>query len=167
MTNRERVLAILSRKRPDQVPWIPRLKPWYDAQVLAGTMPKRFAGMSLREVERAVGCGTPARDGGIFHKRYENVEVVVTKKGNDTFTEYRTPVGTLTEHEYVSPELIAAGIHGRHQKYLLQGPEDYKLWEYVTEHTYYDPTYEKFLRLFKAIRRRECIYGWNGFNDIS
>ncbi|MCL5026228.1 MAG: hypothetical protein M1531_07010 [Chloroflexi bacterium] len=145
MTNRERVLAILARKSPDRIPWLPRLKLWYEAQLRAGTMPKRFAGMSLRELERAVGTGTPARDGKIFKQRYENVEVVVTKKGNDTFTEYRTPVGTLTEHEYVSPELAAAGLPGRHQKYLTQGLEDYKVWEYIAEHTYYDPTYEEYI----------------------
>lgn len=151
MTNRERVLAILERKRPDRVPWIPRLRLWYDADVRAGTLPKRFAGMSLREVERAVGCGTPVRDGKIFNKRYENVEVVVSKKGDDTFTEYRTPVGTLVEHECISQELAAAGLPGRHQKYIWEGPEDYKIWGYVAEHTYYDPTYEEYLAYDKKI----------------
>lgn len=175
MTNRERFLAVLARKSPDQIPWIPRLKQWYDAQVLAGTMPERFAGMSLREVERAVGCGTAARegrvfserpprgrslrgvryapgsDGELFHRRYGSIDVVITRKGADTFTEYRTPVGTLTEHEYVSNELQAAAIHGRHVKYLLEGPEDYKVWEYIVENTYYDPTYDEYLAYDKEI----------------
>lgn len=145
MTNRERVLAILARKRPDQVPWIPRLRLWYGAHLRAGTMPSKYAGMSLRQVEHAVGCGTPARDGKIFRERLENVEVVVTKKGRDTLTEYRTPIGTLTSHEYVTAELAQLGLSGRHQKYLLEGPADYRIWEYVVEHTYYDPTYEEYL----------------------
>ncbi len=160
MTNRERYLAILARKSPDQVPWLPRLKLWYEAQIRAGTMPDRFKGMSLRQLEKAVGCGTPAREGRIFQTRYENVEKVVTKKGDDTFTEYRTPVGTLTEQEYISPELQAAGLPGRHVKYLVQGPDDYKIWEYVAEHTYYDPTYEAYEAYDKEI-------GDDGFPMIS
>ncbi len=146
MTNRERILAIMARKAPDQIPWVPVLNLWYNAQVRAGTMPRRFAGMSLRELERALGCGDPGRNGRVFSKRYVNVEKVVTTKGNDTFTEYRTPVGTLTEHEYVTPELVAAGLHGRHQKYLLEGPKDYKIWEYIAERTYYDPIYDEYLK---------------------
>ncbi len=170
MTHRERFLAVLERRTPDHIPWVPRLKNWYDAQVLAGTMPERFAGMSLRELERAVGCATSARegkifserpprsrslrgvrwafggDGEIFHRRYDgDVEVVVTRKGPDTLTEYRTPVGAISEQEFISHELEAAAIHGRHVKYLLEGPEDYKVWEYITEHTYYDAAYDEYL----------------------
>lgn len=107
-------------------------------------MPERFKGMSLRELEKAVGAGTPAREGKIFNIRYEGLEKVVTTKGDDTFTEYRTPVGTLTEQVYISPELRAAGLPGRHVKYLLEGPEDYKIWEYVWEHMYFDPAYEAY-----------------------
>jgi hypothetical protein len=160
MTDRERFLAILARKAPDRVPWLPRLKLWYDANIRAGTMPKRFEGMSLRQLEKAVGCGTPARDGKIFETRHENLDVVVTKKGDDTFTEYRTPVGTLTEQVYISPELAAAGLPGRHVKHLLQKPEDYKIWEYVAEHTFYKPAYEAYLEYDKEV-------GDDGFPMIS
>jgi hypothetical protein len=145
MTNRERMLCVLARKRPDRIPWIPRLAPWHSHHVREGTIPKRYAGMTLREVEHAIGCGTPARGGKIFRERLENVEVVITKKGNDTFKEYRTPVGTLTSHEHITPELARAGLAGRHQKYLVEGPADYKIYEYVVEHTYYEPTYEAYL----------------------
>jgi hypothetical protein len=123
-------------------------------------MPDRFKGMSLRQLEKAVGCGTPARDGKIFKARYENVEIKVTTKGEDTFTEYITPVGTLTEQVYISPELAAAGLPGRHVKHLVAGPDDYRIWEYVTEHTYYEPAYDEYLAYDKEI-------GDDGFPMIS
>ena len=77
MTNRERLLAILDRQSPDRIPWIPRLQLWYNARRAEGTLPERFRGMSLRQVEHALRLGTPARDGHVFAERYEGMEVRV------------------------------------------------------------------------------------------
>ena len=63
MTNRERLLAIMDGRPPDRIPWIPRLLLWYNAHKKAGTLPARYRGMTLRQIERDLGVGTPARDG--------------------------------------------------------------------------------------------------------
>ena len=68
MTNRERILKILDGELPDQIPWIPRLSIWYEANLATGTLPARYRGQSLREIERHVFGGTAARDGAA---RYE------------------------------------------------------------------------------------------------
>ena len=105
--------AILDRRPPDRIPWIPRLKLWYDARVLSGTMPERFRGMSLREVERALGVGTPARDGRIFTVEREGVRVT-RREGLLQVTEYHTPMGSVrtTEHQSADLEAQAPGPRG-------------------------------------------------------
>ena len=69
MTNRERVLAVLAGEPPDRIPWIARLQLWYNARTAEGTMPERFRGRSLREVEQMVGTGNPARDSRVYRTR--------------------------------------------------------------------------------------------------
>lgn len=38
MTNRERIQAIIEGKRPDKIPWIPRLQIWYNAHKSKGRL---------------------------------------------------------------------------------------------------------------------------------
>lgn len=39
---------------------------WYNAQKKAGTLPVRYRDWPLRDIERDLGIGAPARDGYIF-----------------------------------------------------------------------------------------------------
>jgi uroporphyrinogen-III decarboxylase len=141
MNNRERLLTILKRQPPDRIPWIPRLQLWYNARKLTNTMPPRWEALSLREVERELGVGTPAREGRIYEVQYDGVEVIVRKEGAKRITEYHTPVGAVREVTGFSETLDQQGLPGRIEEHLLKGPEDYRVWEWVVEHTRYVPTY--------------------------
>ncbi|MAG37618.1 MAG: hypothetical protein CL878_15395 [Dehalococcoidia bacterium] len=145
MTNRERLLAILNGQAPDRIPWIPRLLIWYNARMQTNTMPDRFRGMSLREIERAVGVGAPARNGHIFETELRDVEVREHHTGRDTITEYTTPVGTVSFRTNLPPELERVGIQATEVEFLLKEPEDYDVLAFMTEHTVYHPTYEAYL----------------------
>jgi hypothetical protein len=151
MTNRERVLAIMNRQSPDRIPWIPRLKMWYNAHKRAGTLPERYRNLSLREVERALGMGDPAREGNVHTVEFDGVEVIKREKGGEEITEWRTPVGSVFKREASTPELDAAATHGRIIEYPLKGPADYSVWEYIAEHTRYTPTYEAYLEYEKKV----------------
>ena len=97
MTNRERILTILDGKVPDRIPWIPRLRIWYEANRREGTLPERYRNLSLREVERDVFGGTAARDGIIYRIELRSVEIRTRQIGEmETLTEYVTPVGSVT-----------------------------------------------------------------------
>ena len=103
MTNRQRLLTILDGNSPDRVPWIPRMDIWYRAQINRNTLPERFSGMSLREMEKALRLGTPAREGHVHRIEYNNMDVNVRQEGLDTITEYVTPKGTLTAKKKPEP----------------------------------------------------------------
>lgn len=145
MTNRERILAILDRKSPDQVPWIPRLQIWHTARQTTGTMPPEYAGFTLRDLERAMGVGTPARSGQIYRIQRPGVETKVHRHGNESVLEYTTPYGTVRQRRALTDTLAAVGIGESEVDYFLKTPADYDVLEYLAEHTCYVPTYEAYL----------------------
>ena len=146
MTHRERLLAILDGKPPDRLPWIPRLLIWHQAQIQRRTLPERYEGLSLREIERSLGMGTPARDGRIFRSVLHDVEVQQEQEGEDTITRYVTPVGTVSSRQRYSEVLRQGGIATRRDmENLISGPDDYAVIEYMIEHTEIVPTYDEYL----------------------
>jgi uroporphyrinogen-III decarboxylase len=144
MTNRERLLTILAGGSPDRVPWIPRLELWYGAHKLAGTLPTEYRDQSLREIERGLGMGTPAREARIFRTEIRDVEMRTKQQGNEIITEYITPVGTVSTVYRDSNELRRAGIRGRELEHVLKGPEDYVAVEYLIQHTEIIPTFDDY-----------------------
>ena len=151
MTDRQRILAILDRRPPDRIPWIPRLEIWHTARLATGTMPPEFAGLTLRQVERALGTGTPARAGRIFSIRRPGVETIVHREPNGSVLEYRTPLGSVFQRRVLTDTLKAVGIGESEVDYFLKDPRDYDVLEYLAEHTHYDPTYEEYLAYEREI----------------
>ncbi|MFH1570030.1 MAG: uroporphyrinogen decarboxylase family protein [Gemmatimonadota bacterium] len=145
MTNRERLLAIMDGRSPDRIPWIPRLQVWHTAHQRAGTLPARYRDLTLRQIERDLGMGTPARDGRVFRARQEgDVEVVTRPEGGSQVTEYRTPKGTVSVRQRHSAELDAAGIGGMEVEHLIKGPGDYAAATYLLSHTRYEAAYDDY-----------------------
>jgi len=144
MNHRERYQAVLDGRPPDRVPFAPRLLLWYNARLATDTMPDEYKGLSLRELERKLRIGTPARDGKVFAMRHEGVEVVTRRDGGQYIVEQHTPVGTLRTVTHYSDDLNALDMAGREEEWLLKTPEDYRIWEWIWEHTYWDPAYKDY-----------------------
>ena len=150
MNHRERFTAVLDGRPPDRVPFAPRLLLWYNARMATDTMPPPYKGLTLRELERKLNLGTPARDGKVFDMRTEGVETVVRIEGGARasesvrIVEQHTPVGTLRSVTHYSDDLNALDMAGRVEEWPLKGPEDYRTWEWIWEHTYWTPAYEAY-----------------------
>ena len=114
MTNRERLLAIMARQSPDAIPWIPRMEIWYEAHRRRGSLPARYEGWSLRQIERDLSMGTPARDGQVYRPELRDVEVERRQEGDDTVTEYYT---SLLWH-MLNPTLILS--YGYNKSFITQ-----------------------------------------------
>lgn len=151
MTNRERLLAILDGRPPDQIPWIPRLLVWHTARQKTGTMPPEYRGLNLRELEHALGVGTPARGGHVFRVLRSGVETAVHRSGRESVLEYRTPVGAVRQRRVLTDTLAAVGIGESEVDYFLKSPADYDVLEYLAEHTAYEPTYDAYLAYEREI----------------
>lgn len=145
MTNRERALAILDGTPPDRVPWIPRLLLWHTAHRLAGTLPERYRGWTLRDIERDLDMGTPARDGRVFRTRTRGVETRSRPlDAMTTLTEYITPAGTVSTLFRGSERLRETGIADLQTEFILKRREDYAVAEFIVENTDYEETYAEY-----------------------
>lgn len=152
MTNRERILAILDGKSPDRIPWIPRLQIWQTAHAKQGTLPQRFEGLSLEDLEIELGMGASARLGQILaFDRRGDVEVAREREGASTVTTYRTPVGTVSTRHLTSEEHERMGIEHLEVEHMIKGPEDFGVVEYMVANTYYTGTPERYLAYEAAI----------------
>jgi hypothetical protein len=72
-------------------------------------------------------------------KSSARVEVKSTRKDNTIYTEYHTPVGTLTSEQVYSE--TAHTIY--HTKDLLENVEDLKVYQYMIENQSYEPEYDR------------------------
>jgi hypothetical protein len=160
MDNRQRLLAILDGRSPDRIPWIPRLLLWYNARTLSGTMPHEWEGLTLRQVEAALGVGTAARNGRVFETHLDGIEIIERIEGERVITEYRTPVGDVRSVLRQTADLRAQGLPGRVEEHLLKQPADYAVWEWVVTHTRYEPTYD-------AYRTYDTEIGGDGLPMVS
>lgn len=179
MTNRERVLAVLDGKSPDRIPWIARLRLWYHARLAEGNLPERFRGMSEVEIGRALRCGDPARDGKVFRVRYEGMEVVETRTPQAIRRRFVTPYGEVTYGQIPAGGDTKGWIEGGLPlEHPIRRAEDYRVWEYVVEHTFYEPTYEAYLAYegqvggegYPMVNAGDCPYHYFllhlvGYND--
>jgi len=145
MTDRERLLAILSGQSPDRIPWIPRLQLWYDARMTQGNMPERWQGWALRDIERDLGLGAPARSGRVYRTELRGVEQRIREEGRDTITEYITPLGAVSTRVRRSEALDEVGIEGLEVEKMIKDVADYPAVEYIIAHTDIIPTYDEFL----------------------
>ena len=145
MTNRERLLAIMEGRPPDRIPWIPRLQIWYDGNRKSGTLGPEYRNSTLRQVEQDVFGGTAARDAVIWHTEIDNLEVRTHKVSEmETVTEHVTPVGTVTTRLRGTERLRQNAIQDAEVEFMLKGPDDYPVVEYIVEHTRYTPAYEEY-----------------------
>lgn len=151
MTNRERILAVLDRKSPDRVPWIARLDLWYHARMAEGNLPARFRGMGVVEVGRALRTGNPARDGKIFNVRYEGLEVRSERAPGVARQRFITPHGEVTFGRILSEKVSGTTDQGLPLEHPIHSVADYKVLEYIAEHTFYEPCYEEYLKYEAAV----------------
>ena len=144
MTNRERLLAIMEGRSPDRIPWIPRMLLWWLAHRNAGTLPEKYEGLRLRDIERDLGMGTAARNGLVYTSRCRNVEAATRFDGMNIVTDYVTPIGTVSSVLKRTTELDAAGIKPLEVEKPIKRPEDYDVLMYIVENTEYFPCYEEY-----------------------
>ena len=144
MNDRQRMDAILDGQPPDRIPWIPRMEIWYAACNRTGTMPRQWQGQSLRQIERALGVGTPARGGRVYETHTDGVDVTVSREGSRHITEYHTPVGSVRQVRDNSDEGAELGLPGLCTEHVLKGPSDYRVWEWIVQQRTYSPAYDAY-----------------------
>jgi hypothetical protein len=183
-TMKERVLSVLERRVPDRLPFIDRIEIWYKGMQARGTMPERYAGMSLDQVHKDVGIGREkfsipyalklrGVDMRITHANeliYREVDpdvryfpaqyppdIIPRDKPGCSTVEYKTPVGAVSvRYEFAESMMSLSGMEPYLSTHLIKEPDDFKTIEYILERAEFVPLYREFLE-------EESRLGSNGF----
>ena len=179
MTDRERIMAAIRGEVPDRIPWVPRLEFWYRARLRRGNMPANLRGLSLREVTERLGVGhyasvpdftereeeTDMADHGLgvfnlpvlpYRVVLEGVERRVTRCGQETVTEYQTPVGILRTAEVLTEEMLDGGVSiPWTSEHAIRQPADFDTAAYIFSRLRVEPR-------VGAWERRCCAAGDRG-----
>ena len=128
MTHRQRALAALQGAPVDRLPFIGRMELWYQYHRNAGTLPARYRGLELWDLQRELDIGIFAMgawSAGFFTVRHRRVTVDVERRGETTTTVYHTPYGDLRRVERQTAELADADVTGLETEHLFKSPADY------------------------------------------
>ncbi len=173
MTHRENLLAVIRGEMVEQIPWVPRIDLWHNAQVMRGTLPKKFTGMSVEDIHHAMGWplhkfvpeySRPENPADLLHRgiglfdlkefpysfTFSNdvdirVEVEADERQEMTHVEYHTPVGMVSVRHGQTAEMRRAGASISWVKeHAIKGPEDYRVLAHIFGNLEITPSYERY-----------------------
>ena len=151
MTNRERVLKILSGEPPDRVPWFADLDYWYSAHKRAGTLPDEYQGDGYFSMNRENGAGFYLQGYFPFKEIPEGVTYETQTQGHRILRAMKTPEGDLTEITQYLPASSSTGF----VKHFVETEEDLPAFQYYINSLHFEEDYIE-------ARRRKDLIGDNG-----
>ncbi len=171
MTHRQRMLMAMRGEMPDILPYVPRIDLWYNANSVAGTLPKKHKGRTQDEISRAEGWALHKivpeylkvrkpehslhRAIGIYSlkelvfrcKFSSDVEIKVNREGDVTHVEYHTPVGMVSTATIYTEEMRKSGASITWVKErVIKKPEDYRVVGYIFENLELIPDFDDFMK---------------------
>ena len=171
MSHRQRMLMAMRGEMPDILPYVPRIDLWYNANSVAGTLPKKHKGRTQDEISRAEGWALHKivpeylkvrkpehslhRAIGIYSlkelvfrcKFSSDVDIKVNREGDVTHVEYHTPVGMVSTATIYTEEMRKAGASITWVKeHVIKKPEDYRVVGYIFENLELIPDFDDFIK---------------------
>ena len=144
MSHKARILAAARKQPLDKLPFGARIDVWYNYNYGHGTLPDKYQGKNMVEILRDQGAGAQMRHLRIWRIEYDGLELVTHKEDHPyTTTEWRTPIGTVSQKTVFRPEegpWIAYEID-----HPFKGEKDYPVIEYVLQHTRLVPDLSEYL----------------------
>lgn len=141
MTIRQRQLAIFRHEPTDRLVWQPRLETWIAANRRLGTIPDRYRELSDLQIYDDLGCSPRCYNyfnPCLVAEQTGDVEVTVETQPDGRRVTTRTPVGTLTQFEYITS--LAHQI----REFPVKTVADIPALEYLLRHTTYRWDAERF-----------------------
>jgi hypothetical protein len=147
MTERRRVLTLLSGGMPDRVPWFGDLDYWATALIGRGERPADFKGSDAYiDWHRDLRCGFYLQGYFPFRTIVENCRVTEWREGPARRRRIETPRGALTE----TWTWLAESFAEAPTEHLVKSPADLAAYRFLFENTRYERDYG-----FAMTRRRQ------------
>ena len=143
MSHKTKILAAARKQPVDKLPFGARIDVWYNYNCGHGTMPDKYKGTNIVEILRDQDAGAQIRHLRIWRIEYDDLELVTHKDPPYTTTEWRTPIGNVSQKTIFRPEegpWIAYEID-----HPFKGEKDYPVIEYILKHTRLVPDLSEYL----------------------
>ena len=143
MTPRQAIMNVLNRKNDGYVVWQPMLDHWYNVNKANGTLPEHYRNMTLPQIYKDLGaCSRPYLQFEPFVKMAEgpNVQVNHWEEPGRRFTEWLTPIGSLSQEEIVTDYAHQLKV------YPIKTPDDMHIFEYILNERVYSVDMDGFLQ---------------------
>jgi corrinoid protein of di/trimethylamine methyltransferase len=173
MTHRERILRVARGEKVDKIPWVPRIDLWHNANELAGTLPKKYQGLSVEEIHIKEGWPLhkiipeylkPEKPEDIIHRAIglyklkefpydfefsSDVDIHVKTEENDdeymTRVEYHTPKGLISVCHGYTGEMQKSGASITWVKeHAIKSVLDYPALAHIFGTLKLKPAYDRF-----------------------
>jgi len=154
MTHRQRALAAIRGEPVDRLPFIARMDLWYNYNYNRGTLPEKYRGWSLWDIQRDLGIGIfgfGAWSVSFYKLVYRGVEVRRTSTPNELIVEYITPYGTLRSRNVLAEDLKDADVTGAQVEHEFKDERDYDALQYLFEHTEVVENFDEYAKVVEAI----------------
>jgi uroporphyrinogen-III decarboxylase len=140
MTNRERILTILSGKQPDQVPWFGDLDYWANSLIKRGLKPMDFIlSDDYIQWHRDLGVGFYLQGYFPYKQVISNCNIRDWFEGNRHYREIGTPAGSVREcWEFIPTSYSDAPV-----EHFMKSEADIPVMKYIYENTRFEPDYDQ------------------------
>lgn len=154
MSHRSDALKMMRGEQPSHIPFIGRMNLWYNYHKTAGTLPQRYEGWTLWDIQRDLNIGIFGFGvwmSSFFKRVYRGIEITRTVKGNEEIVEYATPYGTLRNRHAVTDLLKGTVDTGRDLEVLFKDERDYDALQYLIEHVEIVENYDEYAKFVDSI----------------
>ncbi len=154
MTHRQRAIAAIRGDPVDRIPFIARMDLWYNHNFNRGTLPEKYRGWSLWDIQRDLDIGIfgfGAWSVKYYKRVYHNMQVRNYARPLEETTEYQTPYGTLRSRNLLSEELKDADITGMQVEHEFKDERDYDALQFLFENTEVVENFEEYSKVVEGI----------------
>jgi len=145
MTEKERLLTVLNKKKPDRTPWFADLSYLYSSMEARGTLKNKFKGDNgYLEFHKDLGAGICFYAPFLWVSTFSNkIQYSVRSGKNKRTTMYVTPLGNISCDERFLPETFSWAI----KKHFVNSIEDLRVMTFIHKNTIYRENFADYLRI--------------------
>ncbi|MCM8804318.1 MAG: hypothetical protein NC833_03585 [Candidatus Omnitrophica bacterium] len=149
MNERERLLSVLNKNRPDLIPWYADLSWWYNYKVIEKGLNWNQDDYLKLYIETKTGIYVYAPN--LWKETYsEDIKFINQKKDNLIISKIITPLGTLESiSKYLENSYTTAYL-----THFIKNLDDLKIMQYIFKNRKVSPNYEEFEMIDKK---------WDGY----
>ncbi|MHB1133080.1 MAG: uroporphyrinogen decarboxylase family protein [Chloroflexota bacterium] len=167
MTHRQRAVAAIRGEAVDHIPFIGRMELWYNYNCNRGTLPEKYRGWSLWDIQRDLNIGIfgfGVWTASFYRLEYPaSITVQRTTTADEAIVEYVTPYGTVRARNLLAEELRDADVTGAQVEHEFKDERDYDALQYLFENTKVVDNFEEYGRVVEAIGEDGLALPYSGW----